>query len=116
MSDDAQHPNKYIPDEPSLRFSKDKLYKLHWGYGLSVNHIEALSDVTSRSSIRDQFREFGIPMREYRTHKNWEPHHNGVPPMFEWPDNGEIENPYSDRYSEDYKPSMARKPEVSDDD
>ena len=113
---DAQHPSKYIPDETSLRYSKEKLYKLHWGYGLSFAHIAALSDVDSKSTIRERFEEFGIPRRPYYQHENWEPHHNEVPPMFEWPDDGTIENPYSDRYSEDYKPSMARKPEVSDDD
>ena len=39
----------------------------------------------SDAKVRDWMRELGIPVRSYETHKHWEPHHDEVPPMFEWP-------------------------------
>lgn len=114
MSDDPVDvdPSKYLADEPSLRFSKEKLYRLHWGYGLCIEHINAISDV-GNGRIRERFRQYGIPMRSWREHTKWEPHH-GVPPMFEWPDDrGEAESD-AGMWASDYKKRQERKPEVGD--
>jgi len=102
-------PSKYLIDEEdeALRFSKTKLYRLHWGYGLSVEHISELCDIKG-SSLRQRMRDRGIPLRDWRTHLKWEPHH-GVPPMYRWddtPDDDEI-------WGSDYKSHQDRKPEVS---
>lgn len=75
------NPNDYLAEKP-LHRDKDKLYKLHWGYGCSVAHIGAMCDFTR--NIRECFDDLGIPYRSYDENQNWEPHHEGVPAMFEW--------------------------------
>jgi len=75
-------PNKYLAETPTHR-DKDRLYELHWRYGCSVAHIQAMVD--TECDIRDCMRQLGIPLREYAEHKDWEPHHKQVPPMFQWP-------------------------------
>jgi hypothetical protein len=79
---DDPTPDKYLADPP-LHQDKDRLYELHWEYGCSAAHIQEMAD--SDTKVRDWMRKLGIPVRSYEEHKHWEPHHDEVPPMFEWP-------------------------------
>ena len=80
---------KYLAETP-LHRDKERLYELHWKYGCSMGHIEAMND--SSRDIRRCFSELGIPYRDYASHKHWEPHHQDVPPMFEWPYDRDYDN------------------------
>jgi hypothetical protein len=82
-------PEKYLAETP-LHRDKERLYELHWKYGCSMGHIEAMND--SSRDIRRCFSELGIPYRDYASHKHWEPHHQDVPPMFEWPYDRDYDN------------------------
>ena len=110
---EAVDASKYLADE-TLRFSKEKLYRLHWGYGLSVAHMHQLSQIDSKAAFRRQFEKFGIPKRPWHEHTGWEPHH-GVPPMFEWPQGDDPTVDEDEAEWQDYKPAMDRSPEVADD-
>jgi len=114
MSDDPvdTDPSKYLADEPSLRFSKEKLYRLHWGYGLCIEHINEICDADG-ARIRERFKSYGIPVRSWREHLKWEPHH-GVPPMFEWPPDRGSADSKAEMWASDYKQRQERKPEVGD--
>ncbi len=77
---------RYLLEETPLQFDKDRLYELHWKYGCSMAHIGAMMD---NNKPREVFRRHGIPYRNYQQHRDWEPHHSTVPPMFQWPRNSE---------------------------
>jgi len=77
---DDPDPSKYI--ESYEAFDPDRLYELHWGYGLSITHMNEYFDV-GHSTVRHTMDEHGIPRRDKTDDPNWEPH-LGVPPMFEW--------------------------------
>jgi len=79
---DDPTPEKYLADTP-LHRDKERLYELHWGYGCSAALINAMAE--TENHIHEWMRKLGIPVRSYEQHKHWEPHHDGVPPMFEWP-------------------------------
>jgi len=77
---DDPDPSKYI--ESYEAFDPDRLYELHWEYGMSIAHmIEYLG--AGHSTIRHHMDKHGIPQRDKTDDPNWEPH-LGVPPMFEW--------------------------------
>jgi len=108
-------PSKYLVEEGSLEFDKRRLYRLHWGYGLSVPHIRELCGFDGKNTLRNKLREFGIPTRSWHDHTGWEPHH-GIPPMYEWPRGEDPNVDEDDSEWVDYKPAMDAKPEVPSDD
>lgn len=75
--------SKYLADTQTM--NKEKLYELHWKYGCSIAHIAEIID-SSEHTVRNRMNEYGIPTRSWGTHTKWEPHHNSVPPKYEWPD------------------------------
>ena len=106
-------PSDYINDVP-LRRNKDRLYKLYWQYGMCVEGIAAISEV-SNSRIRECMDEFGIPRRDYHDHLRWHPHH-GVPPKYEWPDDHEqSESTIPENAVSDYQNSTYLSPKAGDD-
>jgi len=99
---DNPDPAKYMVETPLYR-DKERLYELYWEYGCCAKHIEAMCDKDPH--IHRYLRKQGIPVRQYRTHIHWEPHH-GVPPKYEWPD-GEPPSEVNDE-EDDYQPNVWR--------
>lgn len=98
--------SKYMADT-SGEFDKGRLYELYWGYGCSIKHITAMFDVP-RKTLRDRFEQYGIPVRSWREHTKWEPHH-GVPPKYEWPHDRNV-----DEETPTAKEGLWRQPATSD--
>jgi len=96
--------SKYLADFTTM--DKDELYKLHWEYGCSVEHIASMSDLSERA-VRDRMESSDVPLRIWRSHTDWEPHH-GVPPKYEWPDD---HGPDEDASADEYNAMLWRSPE-----
>lgn len=103
---DDPDPSKYLVDTP---MDKDRLYELHWTYGCSVMHISAMSDM-DEDTVRRRMESYGVPIRTWRTHTSWEPHH-GVPPKYEWPPEWDERDNMA---SSDYNGVQWRTPEAGD--
>lgn len=101
--------SKYLAKD-TIPSNKDRLYELYWGYGCSLKHIAAMSEVSS-DTIRRRMRSFGIPIRVWGEHTTWEPHH-GVPPKYEWP--YEFEHEEGATAADDYNGVQWRQPASSD--
>jgi len=108
-------PSDYLIEEPAIEYDKQKLYRLHWGYGLSVLHIRELCGLEGKNTLRRKLEDFGIPIRSWHDHTGWEPHH-GIPPMYEWPRGEDPNVEEDDPEWIDYKPAQDVSPEVPSDD
>jgi len=91
MPDDPD-PSKYLTSYDD--YDKHRLYELYWGHGHDIKGTLARIDVNiSASRLRDRFDEMGIPRRDVHgtnqhRRRTWLPR-EGIPPMYEWPEDTE---------------------------